>query len=119
MMLKRSLISVAVVAAVAGGCNDIGSGSGSATGPLWILGCQDGKAFGTPEMPKDFDLAPSFFAGEPIEDIAGIPPMNRLIISMKHNGNAVEINDTLYFDIRDSAQIARCIRGRTVGGVPD
>ena len=67
----------------------------------------------------DFDLKPTFFAGEPIEDIAGIPPNNRLIISMRRNGNSVEINDTLYFDIRNSAQIARCIRGRTVNGVPD
>jgi hypothetical protein len=118
-MLKRGLILVAVVAASAGACNDIGSGSGSAMGPLWILGCRDGDPLGTPEKPYGFDLDPTFFAGEPIEDIARVPPSNRLIISMKRNGNSVEINDTLYFDIRDSAQIARCIRGRTVGGVPD
>ncbi len=119
-MLKRSLILVAVVVAVsAGACNNIGSGSGSAKGPLWILGCRDGDPLGTPDKPYAFDLAPTFFAGEPIEDIAGTPPSNRLIISMKRNGNSVEINDTLYFDIRDSAQVARCIRGRTVGGVPD
>jgi hypothetical protein len=117
-MLKARLISVAVLAVSAGACT-IGSGNGSAKGPLWILGCRDGKPLGTPDKPEPFDLDPTFFAGEPIEDIAGIPPSNRLIISMKHNGNAVEINDTLYFDIRDSAQIARCIRGRTVGGVPD
>ena len=45
--------------------------------------------------------------------------MNRLIIRMQRNGNAIEINDTLYFDIPDSLQVARCMRGRTVGGVPD
>ena len=117
-MLKRSLILVAVVAAPVGACNDIGSGSGSAQGPLWILGCRDGKPLGTPAEPYAFDLAPTFFAGEPIE-FAVTPPSNRLIISMKRNGNSVEINDTLYFDIRDSAQIARCIRGRTDNGVPD
>jgi hypothetical protein len=118
-MLKRSLILVAVVAAPVGACNDIGSGSGSAQGPLWILGCRDRDPLGTPDTPQDFNLEPTFFAGEPIEDIAGVPPSNRLIISMRRNGNSVEINDTLYFDIRDSAQIARCIRGRTVNGVPD
>jgi hypothetical protein len=117
-MLKRSLISVAVLAASAGGCG-IGEGSGSAKGPLWILGCQDSHPYGTQDKPKDFDLQPTFFAGEPIEDIAGIPPNNRLIITMKRNGNSVEINDTLYFDIRNSAQIARCIRGKTVNGIPD
>ena len=117
-MLKAGLISVAVLAASAGGCG-IGEGSGSAQGPLWILGCRDGDPLGTPDKPMGFDLKPTFFAGEPIEDIAGIPPSNRLIISMRRNGNSVEINDTLYFDIRNSAQIARCIRGRTVKGVPD
>ena len=117
-MLKAGLISVAVLAASAGGCG-IGEGSGSAQGPLWILGCRDGDPLGTPDKPMGFDLKPTFFAGEPIEDIAGIPPSNRLIISMRRNGNSVEINDTLYFDIRNSAQIARCIRGRTVNGVPD
>ena len=70
------------------------------------------------DKPDDFDLQPTFFAGEPIEDIAGVPPTNRLIIRMQRNGNAVEINDTLYFDIRNSAEVARCLRGRTVDGVP-
>jgi hypothetical protein len=117
-MLKAGLISVAVLAVSAGGCG-IGNGSGSAKGPLWILGCRDGDPKGTPDKPEDFDLEPTFFAGEPIENIAGGSPSNRLIITMKRNGNSVEINDTLYFDIRNSAEIARCIRGRTVGGVPD
>ena len=38
---EAGLISVAVLAASAGGCG-IGEGSGSAQGPLWILGCRDG-----------------------------------------------------------------------------
>ena len=118
-MLTAALISVAALAASAGGCG-IGEGSGSAQGPLWILGCRRWQAdYGTPDKPDDFDLKPTFFAGEPIEDIAGMPPSNRLIIRMQRNGNAMEINDTLYFDIRNSAQVARCIRGRTVNGVPD
>jgi hypothetical protein len=44
--------------------------------------------------------------------------MNRLIIYMKRNGNAIEINDTLAFDIRDSTEIAKCLRGKTDAGVP-
>ncbi len=71
-MLKAGLISVAVLAASAGGCG-IGEGSGSAQGPLWILGCRDGDPLGTPDKPMGFDLKPTFFAGEPIEDIAGMP----------------------------------------------
>ena len=112
------LISIAGAAASVAGCT-VGSGSGSAMGPLWILGCQDGASLGTEDDPQLFNLDPTFFAGEPIEDITDGPPMNRLLIYMKRTGNATEINDTLTFDIRDSAQIARCIRGATINGVPD
>ena len=27
--------------------------------------------------------------------------------------------DSLYFDVRNSYQVARCVRGRTVNGQPD
>jgi hypothetical protein len=114
---SRLLISAALVAVSAAGCG-IGEGSGSATGELWMLGCDEGDPLGTEAMPLPFNLNPTFFAGEPIEDIADTPPMNRLIIRMERSGNAVEINDTLYFDIRDSAQIARCLRGATDNGQP-
>jgi hypothetical protein len=111
------MLTAAAAAVSAGGCS-IGSGSGSATGALWMLGCSEGDDYGSTDMPASFNLDPTFFAGEPIEDIADTPPMNRLIIRMQRSGNAVEINDTLYFDIRDSAQIARCLRGATDNGQP-
>jgi hypothetical protein len=40
---------------------------------------------------------------------------------MQRNGNATEINDTLYFDIPNSYEIARCLRGRIdpATGLPD
>ncbi len=102
----------------AGGCT-VGSGSGSASGPIWVIGCLEGGNYGTPEAPREFDLKPTFFAGEPIEDITDGPHINRLIIRMQRNGNGIESNDTLYIDIPDSGLVAHCIRGRTVGGVPD
>lgn len=113
---SRLLISAALAAVSAAGCS-VGSGSGTADGALWMLGCLEGANSGTPDSPQEFHLFPTFFAGEPIEDIAE-PPMNRLIIRMQRNGNAVEINDTLYFDIRDSAEVARCIQGATKNGQP-
>ena len=116
--MRYGLIFLSLVAA--GGCT-VGSGSGTASGPLWIVGCLQGENYGSPPPgePRPFDLNPTFFAGEPIEDIADGPHINRLIIRMQRNGNGVEVNDTLYFDIPDSGKVARCIRGRTVGGVPD
>ena len=116
-----------VSAASAGGCN-VGDGTGSATGPLWILGCKEGMPEGTEEAPKMYDLEPDFFAGEPIGDISvvpgatpSVPAQNRLIIRMQRTGNATEINDTLYFDIPSSYQVARCLRGAVdpATGQPD
>jgi hypothetical protein len=118
-----------VWAVSAGGCAAVGDGSGSAAGPLWILGCEEGHPYmgGSPDNPRPYELEPTFFAGEPIGDISVIPgeepsapQQNRLIIRMQRTGNAVEINDTLYFDIPSSYQVARCIRGAlTPTGEPD
>jgi len=120
--MRYSLVFVPLVAltVAVGGCT-VGSGSGSASGMLWIVGCLEGGNFGSPPPgdPAPFELNPTFFAGEPIEDIADGPHINRLIIRMQRNGNGIEVNDTLYIDIPDSGEVARCIRGRTVGGVPD
>jgi hypothetical protein len=113
-----SVVTVALAALSAAGCRD-GSGTGAADGPLWILGCQKGYPYGTEAAPEPFHLNPTFFAGEPIGDITDGAPRNRLIIRMQRTGNAVENNDVLYFDIPDSVRVARCVRGRTVGGVPD
>ncbi len=77
----------------------------------------DGKAW--PPVPQLFKLEPTFFAGEPIEDISDGAPANRLIIRMQRTGNEIQISDTLFFDIPNSDLIAHCLRGRTVGGVPD
>ena len=77
------------------------------------------QTLGTPAIPELFKLEPTFFAGEPIEDISDGAPANRLIIRMQRTGNEIQISDTLFFDIPNSDLIAHCLRGRTVGGVPD
>src|SRR5262245_61564124 len=120
-MRRRLLTSTAICAVFAAlsaaGCTPVGDGSGEAFGPPWIHGWQEGHDFGTEAMPEDYDLAPTFFAGEPIGHISE-PPVNRLIIRMQRNGNAVQINDILYFDIPDSFKVAQCVRGSTAPGVP-
>lgn len=105
------------------GCT-VGSGSGSAKGSLWVTGCDGDTNFGgagvVAGVPQPYDLQPTFFAGEPIEDLAtGSTHRNRLIIRMQGTGLATQYNDTLYFDIENSYEVARCVRGRTIGGQPD
>ena len=115
---RRVMIAAAIACggAAVSGCT-AGSGSGAAAGPLWYTGCQDGQDYGTQAMPANFDLAPSFFAGDPIEDSSPATHINRLVIRMQRTGQAVEYNDTLFFDVENSYEIARCVRGQTVNGV--
>ncbi len=103
------------------GCT-VGSGSGSAVGTLFDVGCNGSNPL---EIAKPYSLDPTFFAGEPIEDVCPAPPgvcsgprMNRLTIRMQRNGNREEVNDVLFFDILNSRKVAQCVRGKTVGGVP-
>jgi len=109
-----------MAAGFAPGCV-VGDGTGSATGQLFMIGCLMGGDRGTPDDPMDYDLRPTYFVGDPIEDISDGPPANELIIRMQRNGDALEITDTLYFDIRNSREIARCLRGRIdpTTGLPD
>ncbi len=116
-------VGVAMGATVLIGCT-IGNGSGSAKGSLWVTGCDGDTNFGgagvVAGVPQPYDLQPTFFAGEPIEDLAtGSTHRNRLIIRMQGTGLATQYNDTVYFDIENSYEIARCVRGRTIGGQPD
>lgn len=122
-MKGRALLGVVAALALAGGCT-AGQGSGSAVGTLQVVGCNSSNTLATPGQ---YSLNPTFFAGEPIEDVCPKPPgdcstssphTNRLVIRMQRTGNAVEVNDTLIFNINNSLKVAQCVRGKTVNGAP-
>jgi hypothetical protein len=99
----------------------VGSGAGSATGELFVVGCDKSNDY---SQLSGFSLNPTFFAGEPIEDVCPVPltcmgpHMNRLVIRLQRTGNAVEVTDTLYFDVEDSLQVALCLQGLVKNGQP-
>lgn len=131
--MRRTLWTVvlAALAGVAGGGCTVGSGAGSGVGPLYVVGCDtrnDVNNYGTFTDPACFDLAPTFFAGTPIEDLTGaVFPSNRLIIRMQTTGYGVNgaYNNTVYgsniftIDVLNAYQVARCLRGRCIDGAPD
>jgi hypothetical protein len=106
-----------------GGCS-VGKGVGAASGTLYEYGCSKTGDYcsapgvcGTEASPVAYDLRPSFFAGEPIDDLrehkSGSAIMsNRLIIRLQRSGKQIELNDVLTFDITTSYEVARCVRGR-------
>ncbi len=119
--------AVCGVLAACGGCA-VGSGSGSATGPLFVVGCNKGANFG-PSIdggsgymvaPRTYDLKPTFFAGEPIDDLQkGSGAMNVVQMRMASSGLLERYTDFLEFSVSSSYEVARCVRGRTVNGQPD
>lgn len=121
--MKLPLLTlVASVLPLFGACS-VGSGVGAASGTLYAYGCSkngdycpNGKC-GTEDDPQPYDLKPSFFAGEPIDDLREFAPgseimRNRLIIRLQSSGKQIELNDVLTFDVVNSYEVARCVRGR-------
>jgi len=102
----------------------VGKGVGAASGNLYEYGCSRNGDYTSPDgihgtevNPAPYDLKPSFFAGEPIDDLrqlnSGSAIMsNRLTIRLQRSGKQLEQNDVLTFDITSSYQVARCVRGR-------
>jgi hypothetical protein len=92
------------------GCT-VGDGVGAASGQLYVKGCNDNGDWGQPGMLRDYDLRPEFYAGEPTEDIKEDGSRNRIVIRLQDSGKSLEANDFLQFDVVNSYQVARCLRG--------
>ena len=102
----------------------VGKGVGAASGVLYEYGCNQYGDYcsapgvcGTEANPVPYDLQPSFFAGEPINDLreytAGSEIMNnRLTIRLQRSGKQIELTDVLTFDVSSYYEVARCVRGR-------
>jgi hypothetical protein len=103
----------------------VGSGVGAASGDVYVYGCSSNGDFGTQKEPVHYDLKPTFFAGEPIDDLREYGSgteirNNRLIIRLQSSGKQIEYTDVLTFDVAISYEVARCVRGRvdTSTGTP-
>jgi len=117
---RVTILGAAALVLGASACT-VGSGAGSADGSLFVASCDSQNSRATA---KSFSLNPTFFAGEPIEDVCPVPGtcsgphVNRLVIRLQRTGNAIEVNDTLYFDVEDALQVALCLHGRVANGQP-
>lgn len=120
--MKTSLLALVATVIPLAGCS-LGSGVGAASGTLYAYGCSKNGDYcpngtcATEQYPQPYDLKPSFFAGEPIDDLRQFSPgseimRNRLIIRLQSSGKQIELNDVLTFDVVNSYEVARCVRGR-------
>jgi hypothetical protein len=123
-MKGHALIAVALGVVVSGLCAcSVGKGVGAASGVIFEYGCKKSGDYcsapgvcGTETIPVAYDLKPSFFAGEPINDLrqsgSGSAIMSNLLtIRLQRSGKEIEQNDVLTFDITSSYEVARCVRG--------
>jgi hypothetical protein len=114
---------------LAAGCG-VGNGAGATTGDLYVLDCTPGVASrGTLDAPAAYDMRPTFFAGEPIEDVRVGGRENRILIRLETAAERIRrskgvaaldrVKDILYFDV-DVYATARCVRAAATGAAsPD
>jgi len=125
-------LGLVLMALILSGCS-VGQGVGEAIGALFVLNCSSSGDYcdsagicGTPSAPVFYSLNPDFFAGEPINQLTSFPassspPLNgslpltnRITIRLQRSGKQVENTDALFFDVVDSYEVARCVRGREI-----
>ena len=102
--MRRGACVVAAALALALGSCGIGQGNGEVRGTLHITGCfGDGDDL---RNVKAFDLHPSFFAGEPIDDPSGAGNADQLRLRIQSSGASVENADALVVEVDNVAQVA-------------
>lgn len=123
LQVIRFQLLISILAVLSTSACSVGQGEGAALGELFILGCSGkgdychGDLCGSALDPVPFNLSPSFFAGEPINDMRlgtkGTPILtNRVLLRLQRSGVQLDLNDVVIFDITDSYEVARCVRGR-------
>lgn len=127
LRLSLSNVFVGILPVLFSNACTAGEGTGKAAGELFVLGCSSKGDYcerdvcGSALAPVPFNLSPSFFAGEPINDLrlgakGNEILTNRVILRLQRSGVQLDLNDVLTFDIVNSYEVARCVRGRKVYG---
>jgi hypothetical protein len=117
MRLGVRLAALVLCASTLGAC-DVGNGYGSVDGSLFIRQCaphtaigataEEGTAysFGSAAAPLGYDMQPTFFAAEPIDDFVRLMPNNRLNIRVQSDGSRIEQADVLFINIASVYSVA-------------
>jgi len=111
------LVALALSASALSACA-LGEGSGAVDGSLFIRQCAPHTAvgasagvgtvysYGEPNAPLPYDMQPSFFAAEPIDDFSRLDPNNRLNIRVQSDGSRIEQADVLFINIASVHEVA-------------
>ncbi len=105
-MVKRMKFVVCSLLVASAGCFDIGEGKGSLKGSLFIRECTTTADIGSFATPALYDMKPTFFVADPIDDFPKTMPMNKLGIRVQPTGNRFEEADALYVNVASVRDIA-------------
>jgi hypothetical protein len=95
----------ALLFATISGCH-LGDGTGAVAGTLYVRNCTTDSDFGSAGAPVPFDLHPTFFVADLIDDFAREHPMNRVQIRVQSTGLRVEGADVFYVDVASTYDVA-------------
>jgi hypothetical protein len=102
-----------------GACS-LGDGTGQVEGAIFIRSCakrtsvgasgsQTAYSFGSADDPVMYQMYPSFFAAEPINDFPRLTPNNRLVVREQSDGSRIEAADVLIVNVANVYQVATAL----------
>lgn len=98
----------------------VGSGVGSVDGSIYVRQCAqrpavgssnrgDAYSLGSAAAPAAYNMNPTFFAAEPIDDFPRLYPNNRLNIRVQSDGARIEQADVLFINIGSVRPVAEAL----------
>jgi hypothetical protein len=87
------------------GCS-LGQGTGTAAGELFVEPCTDSSSIGERGVPAPFDLRPSYFVADLVNDLQRPEPKNRVFIRIQATGNVINEADGIFLSVADARQVA-------------
>jgi hypothetical protein len=82
-------------------CGCAGTGTGTVAGAIYLSECTTGVPLGSLGAPAPYDLLPTYFVADPVNDVPRIDPMNRVSIRIQSLGNQIEEADGLFIKVSD------------------
>lgn len=115
-LTMTTTVSALALAIGSAGCG-VGQGNGAVTGALFISECEmvssavgststGTYSFGAPGSPKPYNMQPTFFAGEEVDDFPSLMPNNSFAVRVQSNGSRIEQADVLYVNIGSVRDVA-------------
>jgi hypothetical protein len=103
--MSALLSLLALPAVVLSGCS-LGKGTGALSGSLYVEECTTESDYGAAGAPAPYNLNPTFFVADPINDFQSEHPDNKVTIRVQSSGQPIELADALIVGIADVGPVA-------------